>query len=148
MSAANTKNCTHFKVRNLSRSLSRIYDAELAKAGLKTTQYSLLGLVHRRGPVSAGELARGLGIDASTLTRNLQPLLATGWLSQEPGADARCRRIAITAAGRDKLGLAHRHWRCAQQQIDARLGAERVQTLHALLDDCLGRLQADAEIAA
>lgn len=148
MSSANAKNCTNFKVRNLSRSLSRHYDAELAKAGLKTTQYSLLGLVHRRGPVSAGELARGLGVDASTLTRNLQPLLAAGWLSQEPGTDARCRRIAITAAGRDKLGLAHRHWRCAQRQIEARLGADRVQALHALLDECLGLLQADAELAA
>ena len=135
------KGCTNFKTRQLSRLLSRHYDAELAAVGLKTTQYSLLTHVLRLGPLAPGELARHMGLDASTLTRNLQPMVAAGWLLQESGADARSRSVSITAAGRDKQGEAQRRWQAAQQQVNALLGGERVATLHRLLDECTAALQ-------
>jgi DNA-binding MarR family transcriptional regulator len=137
------KGCTNFKTRQLARLLSRHFDAELAGAGLKTTQYSLLTHVLRLGPIAPGELARRMGLDASTLTRNLQPLLSAGWLLQEAGSDARSRCVTITAAGREKQAAALRHWKAAQQKVNALLGLERVAALHALLDDCTAQLQAD-----
>lgn len=143
--AVTAKGCTNFKARQLSRMLSRHYDAELAKVGLKTTQYSLLTHVLRMEPIAPGELARRMGLDASTLTRNLQPMLAAGWLVQAAGADARSRLVTISAAGRDKQAEAQRHWKAAQQHINALLGNERVASLHALLDDCLAVLQADGD---
>lgn len=143
--SSSPKGCTNFKARQLSRLLSRHYDTELAKAGLKTTQYSLLTHVLRLGAITPGELARRMGLDASTLTRNLQPLLAAGWLRQEAGADARSRSITITAAGREKQAEAVRHWKAAQLQVNAALGGERVAALHALLDDCTALLQSGAE---
>lgn len=138
------KGCTNFKTRQLSRLLSRHYDAELAAVGLKTTQYSLLTHVLRLGPLAPGELARHMGLDASTLTRNLQPLLAAGWLLQEAGVDARSRSVSITPVGRDKQAEAQRRWKAAQQTVNALLGGERVAALHELLDDCTARLQAGA----
>lgn len=138
------RGCTHFKTRQLSRLLSRHYDAELALAGLKTTQYSLLGQVLKHGPLPPGELARRMGLDASTLTRNLQPLVAAGWLQQEPGADARTRSISATDAGREKHAEARRHWKAAQQRVNLLLGAERVTALHALLDETTALLDAGA----
>jgi DNA-binding MarR family transcriptional regulator len=142
MSAATPqpRGCTNFKARQLARLLSRHYDAELARAGLKTTQYSLLGHVLRLGPLAPGELARRMGLDASTLTRNLQPLVAAGWLVQGAGDDARTRRISITDEGRAKHAEAQRHWKAAQQQLNALLGAGRVAALHALIDDCVAVL--------
>lgn len=142
------KGCTNFKTRQLSRLLSRHYDAELAAVGLKTTQYSLLTHVLRLGPLAPGELARHMGLDASTLTRNLQPMVAAGWLVQEAGADARSRSVGITAAGRDKQAEAQRRWKAAQQQVNALLGTERVAALHQLLDECTAALQADGVEAA
>ncbi len=137
------KGCTNFKTRQFGRLLSRHYDAEMAKVGLKTTQYSLLTHVLRLGPIAPGELARRMGLDASTLTRNLQPLITNGWLQQEAGADARSRSVVITAAGRDKQVEAQRRWKAAQQTINATLGADRVAALHALLDECMAELQKD-----
>lgn len=143
------RGCTNFKTRQLSRLLSRQYDAELARAGLKTTQYSLLSHVLRNGPLPPGELARQMGLDASTLTRNLQPLINAGWVAQEAGADARTRSVAITPAGRDKHAEALRHWKSAQQQVNALLGADRVVALHALIDECMALLDtADADEGA
>lgn len=144
-SSPEPRGCTNFKTRQLSRLLSRHYDAELASTGLKTTQYSLLSHVHRLGPIAPGELARRMGLDASTLTRNLQPLVVAGWLVQEPGPDARTRSITLTDEGRNKRAEAHRCWKAAQLKVNALLGADRVAALHGLLDDCTARLEmADA----
>lgn len=136
--------CTNFKTRHLGRLLSRHYDAELAKVGLKTTQYSLLAHVLKLGDIAPGELARQMGLDASTLTRNLRPMLAAGWVVQKAGGDARSRCIRLTQAGRDIQAEAQRHWSVAQQQVNATLGNERVAALHALVDECTTLLQADA----
>jgi DNA-binding MarR family transcriptional regulator len=139
------RGCTHFKTRQLSRLLSRHYDAALAAAGLKTTQYSLLSHVLHLEPIAPGELARHMGLDASTLTRNLQPLLVAGWLLQEAGADARTRSIRITDSGRAKHAEAQRRWKLAQTGVNQLLGAERVAALHTLIDDCTALLEsADA----
>jgi len=136
--------CTNFKTRQLARLLARQYDAEMAKAGLKGTQYSLLSHVLHAGAVAPGELARLMGLDASTLTRNLQPLLAAGWLVQEAGGDARSRLVRITDAGCAKRAEAKQHWLAAQQALNARLGEERVVALHQLLDDCTELLRGEA----
>ena len=138
------RGCTNFKTRQLGRLLSRHYDAELAKVGLKTTQYSLLSHVLKLGDITPGELARQMGLDASTLTRNLQPMMAAGWVIQEPGVDARSRCISLTQSGRNIQAAAQRHWKVAQQQVNATLGTERVAMLHALIDDCTTLLQAEA----
>ena len=137
------KGCTNFKTRQLGRLLSRHYDVELAKVGLKTTQYSLLTHVLRLGPIAPGELARQMGLEASTLTRNLHPLVAEGWLLQGAGADARSRLVCITAAGRQKQADAQRYWKAAQQNVNAVLGLDRVLALHGLLDECMAQLQAN-----
>ena len=78
-----------------------------------------------------------MSIDASTLTRNIKPLVAPGFLTQTDGVDARSRLIAITDAGRKKRGEAQRHWRNAQEHLNALLGIERVNALHALIDESI-----------
>jgi DNA-binding MarR family transcriptional regulator len=132
--------CTSFKLRQLVRRVSQLYDNEVAKAGLKTTQYSLLSHVLRLGPIRPGDLARAMTVDASTLTRNLKPLVDAGWLELSAGVDGRSRSISITDAGRDKRAEAQRYWRAAQEALNQALGLERVQALHTMIDESLARL--------
>ena len=144
--AVKPRGCTNHKLRQLSRAVTRHYDAYIAAAGLKNTQYSLLSHVVQLGPIRPSDLAQRMRLDASTLTRNLQPLLAQGWLRQGPGEDARSRLIEATEAGRAKRAEAQRAWKQAQLALNERLGDERVARLHDLLDRCLAAL--DAEDAA
>jgi DNA-binding MarR family transcriptional regulator len=132
--------CTHFRLRQLLRAVARLYDAEIGKAGLKGTQYSLLAHLAGLAPVQPGELARHLGMDASTLSRNLRPLLAAGWVSQLPGHDARSRQLQLTPEGEAKRREARQHWRRAQKTLEQRYGAEQVAALHGLIDHGLQRL--------
>ena len=140
--------CTNLKLRQLSRVVTRHYDSFVAATGLKNTQYSLLSHVVLLGPIRPSDLAQRMRLDASTLTRNLQPLIAQGWLRQGPGDDARSRLVEATEAGRTKRAEAQRAWKQAQLALNARLGSERVAALHALLEDCIDRLdtkEADTE---
>ena len=138
------KGCTNSKVRQLMRRVNQHYDAEVAQSGVRTTQYSLLSNVARLGPVRPVDLAAAMRMTASTLSRNLQPLVAAGWLAVGAGADARSRLVQITEAGSVKRQEAQRHWRQAQQKLESRLGVKRVAALHTLIDESLAILGADA----
>ncbi len=139
--AVKPQGCTNLKLRELSRVVTRHYDAYVAPTGLKNSQYSLLSHIVLLGPIRPGELASRMRLDASTLTRNLQPLIAAGWVAQGPGEDARSRSVVATDAGRAQRAEAQRAWKQAQLALNARLGNERVAALHALLDDCLAALE-------
>ena len=138
--ATRPQGCTSFKIRQMMRSVSQHYDAELGKTGLKATQYSLLSHVLKLGPIRPGDLARAMRMDASTLTRNLKPLVDAGWVRVQSGPDERSRSVTITDAGRAKRKEAHRHWQAAQDKITRTLGIDRVLALHALIDDSLALL--------
>jgi len=138
--AVKPQGCTNLKLRELSRVVTRHYDAYVAPTGLKNSQYSLLWHVVLLGPLRPGELAARMKLDASTLTRNLQPLIAAGWVEQGPGEDARSRSVVATEAGRAKRSEAQKAWKQAQLALNARLGNPRVLALHTLIDECLSVL--------
>ena len=141
---ASPKGCTSLKLRQLSRRVSQRFDHIVGEAGLKTTQYSLLSNIVARGPIRPGELAAAMEMDASTLTRNLQPLIAQGWVVVGAGTDGRSRSVAITDAGRTKRSEAQRDWKRAQLELNERLGPERVARLHAVIDECLALMNEPA----
>ena len=135
------RGCTNLKLRQLSRLVSRHYDAFVAPTGLKNTQYSLLSHVALAGPIRPSDLAQRMRIDASTLTRNLQPLIVQGWLALGPGEDARSRLVSVTETGRAKRAEGQRAWKQAQLALNERLGEARIVALHALVDECMQSLE-------
>lgn len=135
--AVKPRGCTNLKLRQFSRAVTRHYDAYVAPTGLKNTQYSLLSHVVAYGPLRPGELAAHMKLDPSTLTRNLHPLVAAGWVELGPGEDARSRLVSATEAGRAKRAEAQRAWKQAQLALNVRLGEARVAALHGLIDECL-----------
>lgn len=139
------RGCTNLKLRQLSRAVTRHYDAYVAATGLRNTQYSLLSHVVQLGPIRPSDLAQRMRLEASTLTRNLQPLVVQGWITLGPGDDARSRLVEATEAGRAKRAEGQRAWKQAQLALNARLGEAGVAQLHALLDDCLARLDTTEE---
>jgi DNA-binding MarR family transcriptional regulator len=71
------------------------------------------------------KLAEDLCMDRTTLTRNLKPLLAKGWISATQDQDHRVRRIALTGSGRQVLDTALPLWRVAQSKLVGKLGPKR-----------------------
>jgi DNA-binding MarR family transcriptional regulator len=139
-SQAKPQGCTNLQLRQLTRRVSQRYDVAMARAGLKTTQYSLLSYVVKLGPIRPADLAQAMEMEPSTLTRNLKPLITAGWVELAAGDDGRSRSISATPDGREKRAQAH--WKQAQLSLNQTLGVERVLALHALIQESLALLAA------
>ncbi len=123
--------CANFNLRRASRALGQVYDAALRPIGLKGTQFSLLTALALLGPVPLSELARELGMDRTSLTRNLRPLLREGYVREDRGEDRRQRILDLTDAGRRIYREALPLWQAVQDCVEDRLGTERMARLLA-----------------
>jgi DNA-binding MarR family transcriptional regulator len=137
MSAADRKvvasPCLCNALRQASRAVSRLYDAELRGVGLRTTQYSLLRHLQHFGAVRQRDLGALTSLDETTLTRNLRPLLDAGWVAIEVGDDRREKFVRLTEAGAAKLSEARPAWERAQERMRSRLPKADWSSLLAVL---------------
>jgi DNA-binding MarR family transcriptional regulator len=125
--------CVGGRLRRAARALTQLYDERMGPSGLRLTQFSLLRMLAREGRVRITDLARLTLLDRTALSRNLDPLVAQGFVQVVPGADARTREVALTAAGLRAYERALPFWRDAQQVVTRKLGRPRVKELVALL---------------
>src|ERR1700726_4009521 len=123
--------CSH--VRRLGRKLSSLYDTLLSPEELTITQYSLLANIERAGQLSHAVLAEKVGMERTTLTRNLRPLTRAKWVAAEIGEDRRQHLLQLTAAGKRKLARTLPLWQQAQGQFISQMGSEPVRDLRASL---------------
>ncbi len=121
--------CICSTARAASRELTRRYDEALRPAGLRTTQLSLLSRLTDEGPLPVTQLAARLGLDRTSLTRELQVLGGRGLVSIDRGDDRRSRVVSLTTAGGETLAAAWPRWEQAQADALADLGDERVTRL-------------------
>ncbi len=131
----NATPCLCAALRQASRTVTRIYDAELRGAGLRSTQHSVLGLLGRVGEVRQGDLGELASLDETTLSRNLRLLEKSGWVTFRAGADRREKLVAITDAGKDKLAQARPAWARAQERLRRTLPEGTWDSLFAVLPD-------------
>jgi DNA-binding MarR family transcriptional regulator len=117
--------CMCHKTRMAARAITRAYDDALRKTGLRATQLSVLAAVGSRGALSIQSLADVLGMDRTTLTRNLRPLEERSLVILAPEARHRARMLELTPAGRSTLTKALPLWETAQRTIKRRLGQQR-----------------------
>ncbi|HXZ51187.1 MAG TPA: MarR family winged helix-turn-helix transcriptional regulator [Burkholderiales bacterium] len=137
---ASRKRCTCFLLRKLTRRVTQAYDQVLAPADLTITQYSLLAHLARGEGASVSVLAERMGMERTTLVRNLKPLVAAGWARYGERSRGKRAALELTAAGRTRLRSAAPLWERAQGALEAQLGAKSVAALHALVDESLATL--------
>jgi DNA-binding MarR family transcriptional regulator len=125
--------CNCLAIRQAARQVTQIYDRNLASAGLRTTQYSLLSHLGRLGPLAINELAQHLVMDRTTMGRALRPLQREGLVAIGPGRDGRTRALSLTEAGRQRLTEAAPLWRKAQHEFEKRFGVAQAADLRATM---------------
>jgi DNA-binding MarR family transcriptional regulator len=125
--------CACSQVRRVARKLSSLYDTLLSPEDLTITQYSLLVNIERAGQLSHAVLAEKVGMERTTLTRNLRPLTRAKWVTTGSGQDRRQHLLQLTTAGRRKLVRSLPLWEEAQRQFLSQIGTESLQELRALL---------------
>ena len=89
--------------------------------------------------MSITALAKFMGMDRSTLTRNLRPLEKEGLITLGDEGWHRSRTLEITKAGRTRLREALPLWQNAQQTLKRKLGDRAWDQMHASLDYLIAR---------
>src|SRR5689334_495437 len=116
--------CPCLRIRRATRHVTQLYDRILADAGLTANQFGLLAYLMRselagEGGISIGGLAERVGVDPTTLNRNLKPLEGKGLVRDaRGGVDARMRKVTITPKGKLALQRALPLWRQARTHVE------------------------------
>lgn len=126
--------CACTQVRRTARKLSLIYDRALSGVGVTVTQYAVLVNVARAGAVSRTALASCLGMDRTTLTRNLGPLERSKLIVKAASEDRRERLLCLSPEGQRKLRESHEVWQGVQSQFVEKIGAESFNELRKVLE--------------
>src|SRR5436853_5989726 len=90
------RTCIAVRLRLLNRVVTNLYDDALRPLGLKVSQLNILVVTARLGLARPAQVCDILQLDPSTLSRNVKPLQAHGWLEVVPGEDARTQPIRLT----------------------------------------------------
>ena len=126
--------CNCLAVRQAARHITQYYDQFLAPVGLRTTQFSILAKLKRKGPLTINALAQDLVMDRTTLGRNILPLEREGLVAVAPGStDRRSKELTLTDSGAARLSAAFEGWAQAQAGFEAAFGSGRTSELRTLL---------------
>ena len=125
--------CFCLASRQAARKITRLYDSCMQPSGIRATQFTILSQLMLRGEMPVGKLAGILGMERTTLTRNLALLEGEKWLAIRPGEDPRARMIAITAPGRGIVRRVFPDWSRAQAQVGKLLGTSGQAALKVLV---------------
>ncbi|RJX36316.1 MAG: MarR family transcriptional regulator [Desulfarculus sp.] len=119
------RTCACFSLRRASRLVSQAFDRALKPSGLRITQFSVLSAYHMSGDLGISKMSRGLGMDRTTLSRNLKLLAQKGLITLEPAEDRREQRVKVTQKGAQAFEQAVPYWEQAQQKVISTLGDEK-----------------------
>lgn len=123
--AADVAACTCTNIRKAARIVTQAYNDALRPVDLRSTQFTLLANLVKRGDTPLTQLAEAMVMDRTTLTRNLKPLERRQLIHIGQEKDQRVRKIGITPAGKQIFEDALPLWQEVQKQIAQGLGQQR-----------------------
>jgi DNA-binding MarR family transcriptional regulator len=115
--------CLAMRVRRLSRSVTRVFDEALRPHGIGTAQLNVLVAIAASGPMRPSEVARALDLEKSTVTRDLERMIASGWVRARPGASPGRYVVEVRPAGLALLERVLPAWQAAQRRATRQVGS-------------------------
>ena len=119
------ENCVCFNLRRAARAVTQFYDAEIRRQGIRPTQGSILAALMSKDSWNMAELSDGLGMERTTLVRNLRPLQRDGYVKVVGGGRGNRVELTITTKGRKLIEKLTPAWKSAQSAVVKTLGEKR-----------------------
>lgn len=123
--AVPTLACVSYNLRKASRIVSKLYTREMRPAPVRGPQFSLMMMISRRQNPTISELARDIGADRTTMTRNLEQLQKRGFIEITQGKNLRTKAVRIAPEGQAALERSITYWQKAQNKVLKTLGQDR-----------------------
>src|SRR3954462_3483947 len=125
LNMAASENSVCFNLRWVTRAVTQFYDAEMRRHGIRPTQGSILASLQAKDSWTMAELSDWLGMERTTLVRNLRPLQRDGLVQISGGGRGNRVELAITARGRKQIEKLAPAWKSAQTAAVKTLGKKR-----------------------
>lgn len=125
--------CHGVQLRRAAQHVTRTYDKALSESGLKLTQFSLLANIQKLEGPNLVDLATAMGLDRSTLGRNVRVLARSGHVELVGGDDERTTIVELTSKGAKVLSRARPQWLDAQRAVEDALGEDGQVMMRTLL---------------
>ena len=119
------ENCVCFNLRWVTRAVTQFYDAEMRRHGIRPTQGSILASLNSKDSWNMAELSDWLGMERTTLVRNLRPLQRDGFVKAVGGGRGNRVELTITTKGRRQIEMLTPAWKSAQSAVVKTLGEKR-----------------------
>ena len=113
--------------------IARIY-AEAQIGGLKPSFVMELLRLHARGPMTISELAESVQLTHSAISQKVAAMRAAGWVRTVTGADARSKKVTLTAKAGRIVGRLAAEWQATEAAI-AEIEAEIPYPLSRVVTD-------------
>jgi DNA-binding MarR family transcriptional regulator len=134
--------CTVLRLHAATRLSMQAYNGFMAEVDLTMPQFATLASLYQEDGLSVSALAQLIGVDSTTLTRNLRLLEQRGLITQGTAAQDRRRRVVrLTPDGRKLFVRAVPLWQKAQAALKKRLGVAQIEVLHKQLTQVIEKLR-------
>ena len=135
------ENCVCFNLRRVTRVVTQFYDAEMRRYGIRPTQGSILAVLQAKESWNMAELSDWLGMDRTTLVRNLRPLQRDGLVRAVGGGRGNRVELTITTKGRKQIEKLTPAWKSAQGAVVKTLGEKRWSAILSDLETAASALK-------
>jgi DNA-binding MarR family transcriptional regulator len=125
LNMSSMENCVCFNLRWVTRAVTQFYDAEMRRHGIRPTQGTILASLQAKDSWNMAELSDWLGLERTTLVRNLRPLERDGFVKVAGGGRGNLVELTITTKGRKQIEKLTPAWKSAQSAVVKTLGEQR-----------------------
>ena len=126
MSDLYVSKCYCTNLRRSANAISEFYDKRLEKAGVTTAQYYLLINLQRLGKANITHWAERVGLERSTMVRNIKLLEDHGFIER---AEGNGKTFTLSEYGKNVLSTAIPIWNETQHEIESFLGMETAEVI-------------------
>lgn len=98
-----SQECVARRLRQVNRTVTRLYDEALRPHGLTVNQLNILAVIISEKQIRPGQLGQALGMEKSTISRTVDRMVGKGWLKVAPGQDSRTQLLTVTHKGHQLL---------------------------------------------
>lgn len=95
--------CVARRLRQVNRTVTRLYDEALRPYGITVNQLNILAVVISEQQIRPGQLGQALGMEKSTVSRTVDRMVGKNWLKAAQGQDSRTQLLTVTSKGRQLL---------------------------------------------
>ena len=132
MSKLYKSKCYCTNLRRSANFITEYYNLCFKDLDLTAAQYYIIVNLSRLKNSNSSDLSKIIGLERSTLVRNIQGLIKKGWVSE--GGEGKGHQFKLTKKGEKLLENAKPKWEHAQVKIKKFLGEEDSAALFRIAD--------------